>query len=239
VYGWRSRIGLILPVDNAVMEPELYSQHLPGVSFYSMRLDTMERSQMPLRGVAMSQTFVELGADLIVYACAETSFLQGVDGNTWIQRELESRGGLPAITASGAMIQALSILGASRVSLVTPYTEERTEVMKNFLTRHDMTVSGCVSRDFQEGSGETREWYNTNLQGPSVAYQMARSAVDPSAEAVVIVATNFRTFEIISALEGDLKIPVVTTNQAILWASLRRLGLMDSPAHLGRLFTDH
>jgi maleate isomerase len=237
VYGWRARIGLILPMDNAVIEPEYYGLGLHGVSFHAVRMDTTERTQMPIRGVALSEQFKEVGANAVGYACAETSFLQGVDGNAWIEQQIEARSGLPAVTASGAMVQALAALGVSRVALVAPYPAARTAVMTQFLARQGVAVTRSVSRDFNEGTGEAREWYQTNLQPASVAYQMARAAVDPSAQAVVIAATNFRSLEIIERLEADLGLPVVTSNQAILWSVLRKLGLRDAPAHLGRLFS--
>lgn len=235
MYGWRARIGLVLPMDNAVMEPELGQAAVDGVCYYAARLTTNLREQMPQCGVDISSTFVEMGADLIVYACAETSFLQGVDGNTWIRQEIERRTALPAITASAAMVEAIASLGADRIALVTPYTAGRAEIMRDFLGRHAISVVGEASRDFNAGTGEPREWLHTNKQMPSVAYAMARAADTPEAQAVVISATNFRTLEIIPALEADLGKPVVTTNQAIVWAALRRLGIKVSLPHLGQL----
>ena len=238
MFGWRARIGLLLPMDNAVMEPELYSLGLEGVSFHGARLATIERSEMPADGVRLSRVFVEMAASAVVYACAETSFLQGVDANRWIAEAIERETGLPALTATGAMVEALRALGVSRIGLVTPYTPERTVIMQEFLGRMGFTTVAAESRDFAVGSCDAREWYETNRQPGWTAYEMARKAAVPGAEALVISATNFRTLDVIAALEEDTGLPVISTNQAILWAVLGRLGVAagrELPGTLWRL----
>ena len=237
MYGWRARVGLLLPMDNAVMEPELYSLGLEGVSFYSARLATCTRQEMPADGVRLSGVFTELGADIAVYACAETSFLQGVDGNEWITNQIQERTQLPALTAMSAMLAAIRQLGIRRIGLVTPYSAARAQVMEDFLSRSDIEVVSSNHRDFSVNGSDPREWFETNCQPPSVAYTMARQMASPSLEAVVISATNFRTFEIINSLEADLGIPVITCNQAILWAVLRRLNVRAQIPSLGALLS--
>lgn len=235
MYGWRGRIGIILPVDNVVMEPELYGAGLEGVSFHFARLATSERSEMPGQGMALARIFPEMGVDAIVYACAETSFLDGEDGNQRIIREIEAAAGLPAITATQAMVEALRHIGAPPIGLVTPYTAPRGKVMAEFLSRSGIPVAASLHRDFQAGTDEAREWFHTNIQPPTVAYRMAVETNCEQVGAILVSATNFRTFEIISTLERDLGKPVITCNQAILWWCLRRLGLSESLPHLGRL----
>lgn len=236
MYGWRARIGLILPMDNAVIEPEYYALGLKGVSFHGIRMDTTERTQMPIRGAALSKQFVEVGVDAVGYACAETSFLQGVDGNAWIREQIQNTCSLPAVTASGVMVEALKALDISRVALVAPYSISSANAMAAFLERHGIAVTKTVRRDFNEEYRDTRDWYHTNLQPAWVAYRMAREAKVDGAQAVFIAATNFRTMEVIAQLEQDLGCPVVSTNQAMLWSMFRTLGLLESSAALGSLF---
>jgi maleate cis-trans isomerase len=60
----------------------------------------------------------------------------------------------------------------------------------------------------------------------------------PDADALCILATDFRTIEAIGPLERDLGKPVVTNNQAVLWACLRRAGLEAPVPGYGRLLQD-
>ncbi len=239
MYGWRARIGLILPMDNAVMEPEYYALGLEGVSFHGVRMDTIERTQMPIRGAALSRQFVEVGTDVVGYACAETSFLKGVDGNAWIRDEIQRNCSQPAVTASGVMIEALQALDVKRVALVAPYPVSSADAMTAFLERNDITIANMVRRDFNDEYKDARDWYHTNLQPASTAFRMARQAKVDGAQAIFIAATNFRTMEILPRLEQDLGIPVVSTNQAMLWSMFRQIGVRESSARLGRLFDCH
>ena len=111
MYGWRARIGLIIPMDNAVIEPELYSlRELEGITFHTARLTTHNFPKMPDNGIELSETFNYLGTDVNVYACAETSFLKGVDGNKYITEQMQKITGKPALTALSSMIDAIKSL---------------------------------------------------------------------------------------------------------------------------------
>lgn len=237
MYGWRARCGLIVPLDNAVIEPELASLQLPGISFHTARLTTGDRAAMPQQGMELAPIFHEIGAAAVVYACAETSFLGGTDANDVIIECIQQGAGVPAVTATSAMVLALRHLGAVRIALVTPYPAERGRVMEEFLGRSGFAVQSSSHRDFHAGSSDTREWYETNMQPPSVAYQLVSELNPRGVDAVLISATNFRTFEVIEQLEADLGLPVVSCNQAILWWLGDALGLSGLPP-FGRLGRD-
>jgi maleate cis-trans isomerase len=189
---------------------------------------------MPEQGTQVARIFPEMGVDAVVYACAETSFLGGVDRNQVVIEEIERSTSLPAVTATWAMVLALRHLGLARVALVTPYTEERGAVMEAFLERCGVSIARRRHKDFQVGSDDERDWYHTNLQPPQVAYRLARELGVDGADAVLVSATNFRTLEMIDSLERDLGVPVVTCNQAILWwlSQALRLGALGGPGRL-------
>lgn len=236
-FGWRARIGLILPADNAVLEPEAYRLGIPGVAFHTVRLDTWQRDQMPAAGIRLSAALGELGIDAVGYACAETSFIGGEDANTAICAGVEGAIGRPAVTASGAMVEALTALGVRSVAIAAPYRQSSAEALQEYLQRSaGLKVVSVETEDFSLRSADEREWFATNLQPPSTAYRLARAADDPEAEAIVIAATNLRSLEIIRDLEADLGKPVISSNSALLWALLRRCRVSESREDLGRLW---
>ena len=226
MYGWRSRIGLILPVDNAVMEPELYGRGLEGVSFHGVRLRTDDRARMPDDAIELAPLVKHMAVDAVVYACAATSFLQGVDANELIVRRLEEACGVPAITATGSMLSALQASGAKRVAVATPYAAVRGDVLVDFLRRKGFDVVNVVH--------EEMSLFETNLQHPEFSYRLGRRADHAQADAILISGTNLRTLEIVDALHLDTGKFVVTSNQAILWDLGRRLGITLDKSHLGR-----
>lgn len=237
-FGWRARIGLILPADNAVLEPEAYGLELPGVSFHTVRLDTWERDEMPDAGIRLSAAFGELGVDAVGYACAETSFIRGQDGNAAICAGIEDAVGCPAVTATGAVVEALSALAVGTVSIAAPYRESSAAALAQYLEgAADVTVTSLATEDFSSRSRDEREWFETNLQPVWTAYRLARQSDHPDSEAVVVAATNLRSIEVIPYLESDLAKPVISTNSALIWALLRRCGINEVRPAYGRLWT--
>lgn len=237
MFGWRGRLGLLVPVDNAVIEPEYALTPVEGVSVHVTRLTTIERNQMPTNGIELSLLFRELGVDAIGYACAETSFLDSVDTNRWLTDEVGGATGLPAVTATQAMLQALDALDARRVALASPYPPSSAAALEGFLERHGIDVVGRAHRDLVTPREGVREWAVTNDQPPATAMQMARDADVADAHAVLVSATNLRTQPLVRSLERDLGKPVVTTNAALLWSLLRLIDVSEVPAELGSLAT--
>jgi maleate cis-trans isomerase len=56
-----------------------------------------------------------------------------------------------------------------------------------------------------------------------------------SADAYFLSCANIHTIDVIDELERDLGKPVVTSNQAALWCSLRAAGIQDDVSGLGAL----
>jgi maleate cis-trans isomerase len=55
-------------------------------------------------------------------------------------------------------------------------------------------------------------------------------------QALFISCSNFRTLELITELEFETGRPVVTSNQASMWGTLRAIGDSREIAGAGRLF---
>ena len=69
-----------------------------------------------------------------------------------------------------------------------------------------------------------------------VMYRLTKEVYSEDDDGVFISCTGISVFDIIEMLEEDLKKPVVTSNQASLWAALRRLNIGTTIPGLGQLF---
>lgn len=233
MYGWRARIGLVLPVDNAVLEPEMYELGLPGISFHSFRLTVDDPVQMRRQAVDIARPLRELGVDVAVYACAETSFIDGEDSNQTLAEEVGAASGIPVVTATTAMVLALRHLDLAKVAVVTPYATASGRSLERLLAAHGVEVVASLHRDFRRD--DPRTWYETNQQDPTLVYRLVRQLDTDSADGVLVSATNLRCLPILGQLERDLGRPVVSNNQAIVWWCLNRLGLLDPVPGRGTL----
>lgn len=236
MYGWRGRIGLIVPSSNTTMEMELHEALPEGVSLHTSRMPLREVTEEEL--IKMSALAVESArllrdaqVDLILYGCTSGSFIGGTDFEKEIEEKIEREVNTPVITTSSAVIEALRILDAQQIIVITPYTNDINQREREFLESNEFEVLDI------RGIGIVENTKIGKLE-PYEAYRMAKAMFMEEADAVFISCTNFRTFEIIESLEQDLGIPVVTSNQASLWLALRELDVMEKIPWLGKLLTE-
>ena len=118
------------------------------------------------------------------------------------------------------MINALKAMNIKKVAVATPYINELDEKERFFL---EESIPGLKVTKIQ-GLGILSSFEKGNLE-PISAYRAAREVDSAEAEAVFISCTAWRTFEIIQTLERDIGKPIITSNQATLWAALKVLGV--------------
>lgn len=235
VYGWRGRVGLILPADNVLMEPELNALHLPGLSFHGLRLTATEPDAMRRQAVELARAVRELGLDAVVYACAETSFNGGDGVRLSLSETIEQECGVPVVTATNALLAALEFSGAERLAVATPYSAGSGDILEHTLRDHGFEIASSIHRDFSLESADPRVWYLTNRQPATLSYEIAKSLESVEADTVVMVSTNWATLQIVEHLERDTGKRVLTTNQSILWWLFRQLRIRQDDLGIGEL----
>lgn len=235
MYGWRLRIGIIAPANNAVIEPELY-RHLPeGVSMHATKLlgSTGEMAEGNIQAMeATTERAVRMldvaEVGVMVYACMGTALVKGVAWSDRLRNEMAALTRAPVTTAAQLTMAGLTRLGVRRVAIATPYPEFLAAKVRPYFEHHGFDV---VAEQHMSVSNVRQ----VGTFGPEAAYKLARTLDRERAEGLCILATDFRTLEAIESLERDTDRPVVSTNQAILWGALRAGGLTDSISGCGRL----
>ncbi len=236
MYGWRARIGLIIPSSNTTMEPEFWKMAPEGVSIHSARMRLIEvtpeaLSEMHKDLMHAAQLLSDTNVDIIVFGCTSGSFLEGLGFDKQISDEIKSNVGVEAITTSTAVIDALKELELRKIVLATPYIEEINKKEVKFLEDNGIKVLKY------KGLGILK---NTEIgaQTPDVAYRLAKEVYVSEADGVFISCTNFRTIEILDVLEQDLGVPVISSNQATMWKTLKTLGIREKYESFGTLLRD-
>lgn len=154
--------------------------------------------------------------EVVAYACASGSFVGGIAGERAMCEAMTRAGAVPALTTSGALLEALTELGARRVALVTPYTVSVTRALERYVAEAGVAVTGCAFM------GLTRHIWKVPYRD---VVDMARGAAGRRrVDALFISCTNLPTYDVIPPLEAELRIPVLSANQVTMWAALRRLG---------------
>ena len=237
-YGWRARLGLIVPPTNTVNEAEWSRQMPEGVTFHTVRMaihaDTHTAAGRHALVVDIAERVRELAAarvDVVAYACTAGSMVNPPQA---LPAEVEALTGTPVVTTAASIVAALQTLGAVRVSIATPYHTALNDHEVDFLAQNGIQTLRIAGLGLgANGPVDYPLIAETSLEQVEAH---TRSVLAPGSDALLITCTDFPTLPLIARLERELGLPVVTSNQATLWASLRRAGLVDTIAAAGRIF---
>jgi maleate cis-trans isomerase len=224
MYGWRGRIGLLVPSINTTMETEFWKLAPEGVSVHCARirggregtpeeLRNMERTSLD---AAEEVAMVEPGA--VVYGCTSGSFFEGPEWNDKITRQISDIAKAPAVTTAGAMAESLLAAGVKRVAVVTPYVELTNERLKQFLRTFGIETT-------QLGTFDMLDMFDHAKIEPSEVYAKVKQTNSDKAEAVFVACTQVRALEVVDLLERDLGKPVYSAVQASAWRAFSLLGV--------------
>ena len=224
MHGWRARIGLLVPAVNNTMERELWSLVPDGVTVSTARIvceregtaDTLR--EMEFEGKAACERVITAEPQVVLFGCTSASFYQGSAWNAVFQKELSDIAGVPAISTSGAMAEALQRNHVRKVDVVTPYVETTNERLRRYLESEGIEVNNLGTFDMLDMFDHAR------IQ-PTDVYQKVRETVTDEADAVFVACTQVRALEVVDLLEKDLGKPVFSANQASFWKVFDTLGI--------------
>lgn len=245
MYGWRARIALIIAHSNTVMEPEFTRLAPEGVSIHTTRFRiggiSVEGNQISDESLVHAVGLVsELNARAFAFACTAANIAAGTSGDVAQARRITELTGQPTVTAAAALVEALTALGARRIGVATPYPADLQESAKAFWREAGFEIVTLTGVDL---GGHRRPAEplspvpvsHVGLQGPHVAYNLARSAVAKGVEAVVVSGAGLRTIEVAEQFERDFGIPFVSSSLATIWAALQAAEVRESISGYGRL----
>lgn len=234
--GWRCKIGLLVPIDNLVIEPEFVETAPDGVTTHSTRLRTMKLPDMPTDAEPEAENLGVMGADVIAYACNASSFVDGPGGDERIANRLGELAGVPATTASTAMVRALHAVDAESAAVISPYADEEQRRLREFIEGNGVDVTTLTGMDL--AADEPEGLAEMNEETAEDTYRRVRTADTGDADVVFVASTNIESFGRLNELEVDLGKPVMSTNQALLWHALQLANVTTDSINVGSLFAE-
>lgn len=232
MYGWKARIGLMIPSANTIIEPEFNAMKPEGISVHATRLmlrvatvEALERMAEDTERAA--RLLATAGVSIIAYGCTTGSLIRGLGWDQELIRRIESIAGVPATTTATAVLRAFKNLRINTVAIATPYSEELNRCEQTFFEAHGVRVVNMKGL----------ELYGENMRGSSIetTFNLASEVNTPEAEAVFISCTNFKSITVIEELERNLQKPVFSSNTATMWDVLKRLGIREPIKGYGKL----
>jgi len=236
MYGWRARIGLMIPSTVTTMDQEFNRLVPDGVSVHVTRLFHTSSS---LEGLASlydnigraAEELATAHVDIIVFGCTSGGLIKDKSYEEDIRNKIEkASGNIQAITVIGSVIDALNTLKIKKLIVATPYIPEVFMAEERFLENVGFKVLDIRGLGIEDSA-------SISYEQPIASYKLAKSMFldNSEAEGIFISCTNFRTMEIIDKLEKDTKVPVVTGVQATLWNCLKKVNCNDKIEGYGKL----
>ena len=219
MYGWRGRIGLLVPSINTTMETEFWRIAPQGVSVHSARISggrhgtPEELRSMENASKAAARDVAMVEPDVVAYGCTSGSFFEGPEWNKKICEQLSEIAGAPTVTTAGAMAACLMA-----VDVVTPYVELTNERLKQFLRAHGIEVNRL-------GTFDMLDMFDHAKIEPSEIYQKVKETNSADTEAIFVACTQLRALEVVDMLERDLGKPVYSAVQATAWQAYAEMGV--------------
>jgi maleate isomerase len=231
------RIGLLVPSSNTTMETEVPAllrareRERPGHTFtlHSARLRMDEVTPEALRAMnaqteRATTELADMRPSVVATACLVAIMAQGPGHHRLVEAEIESilereHASAPAVSSAGALVDALHALGARRIGMVTPYLEELTGLVVQYVEDAGIEVKDAISLE--------------------VANNRAVAALDPEdlkshwrrldlrdCDALVLSAcVQMPSLSVIEDVERRSGLPTLSAATATTWAILRALDL--------------
>lgn len=229
----RAKIGYVLLATEQTIEDDVMALRPEGVGIHFARApipDSITNSSLAAQADHLADCAATLlpdgSLDVVTYACTSGSL---VIGEERVFAELKK--GAPNAKASSlitGVIRALRCLGARRLVVATPYLDEINEREKTYLEQAGFDVLAIEGLNIERDSDMVRVT-------PDYIAEFAQSLDRPDADAIFISCGALRSLEIVQSLEEKTGKPVVVSNQAMIWDTLRLAGIQDPIPGYGRL----
>ena len=233
---FRAKIGYVLLAMEQTIEKDVYGLAPPGVGVHFTRApmanlvtaETLEAMAAGLAGAA-ALLLPDGDLDVVCYACTSGSLVIGEDR---VMGEL--RRGAPSAKPTSlitGVIRALRTVDARRIVIATPYLDDINTLEADYLRERGFDVLDIQGLRIEKDSDMVRV-------APEFIREFAKSLDRPDADAIFISCGALRSLDIVDALEAEVGKPVIASNQAMIWDTLRLAGIDDRIDGYGRLLRD-
>ena len=171
------------------------------------------------------------GASVVTFACTVGSLFRGIAAEQELISNIAAAASCPALSLGASSITALRHVGARRIAILSPYSDETNRWVSNYVLAHRLEVAGIIPTPV--GIATIGDF------SPAAIADVAVIAMKKclGADALWIPCTAIQTMAAIAKIEIMTDCAVITGSQALLWHALTVLGLSHEVSpDAGRLF---
>jgi maleate cis-trans isomerase len=235
MYGSRGRVGIVNPSRGDVLIYEYYKAAPDGVLIVPAALNvrqlTAEQLDRVLDGYQAAVEDLEYEeVDVIVLGGSPPVTMKGYGFEEQMLARARAATRAPVVAMIQTEVEALRAVGAQRIAVAAPYTSKLTGRFAAYFEAAGFQVVATRSL------GIERNVDIAKLPEDASA-KLARDLIreHPDVDAVHFTCPRWPTLVNLDRLEHDFGLPVTSSSQSVLYATLGRLGIHDRITGFGSL----
>ena len=164
--------------------------------------------------------------DTVAYGCTSGTIVAGID--QIINKIQSAKPNCKVTTPITSAVNALKHLNLKKISVFTPYPQAINEKVINYFKNEGFVIQSFASFNLESD-------LDIGKIDPQYLLEVLTKIDTSDAEALFISCTALPVFEIIQELENKIKKIVLSSNQALIWDSIRSVGYNSSIEGYGKL----
>ncbi len=246
VLGWRRKFGVIGPSTNTIVQPDFELMRPVGVTNHYSRIFTpnaqavsnetfMAGTQVIGQNVLDAvRSVMTCSPDYLVMGMSAVTFYGGVAGADAFQAKVEREAGVGISIGSHSCTAALKAYGGvKRIAFLSPYYPVANREVARYFTDSGFEIVRDIYLECKSWTAIAEVTPDT-LRNRLIELNGDGRDVD----AILQVGTNLSMVRLAAAAELWLGKPVIAINTATYWHALRKNGINDKIAGLGRLLEE-
>ena len=233
----RARIGYVLLATEQTVQDDVMHLRPNGVGIHFTRAaipDSITNESLAAQADLLADCAATLlpdgSLDVVCYACTSGSL---VIGEQRVFSELNK--GAPNAKATSlisGVIRALNAVNARKLVVATPYLDEINLREVEYLEKAGFEVLSIAGLNLEKDSDMVRVT-------PNYIADFALQQDRADADAIFISCGALRTLDVVQVIENRAGKPVIASNQAMIWDTLRLAGIDDQFEGYGSLLSDY
>jgi len=223
-YAPNGLIGLLTPQANTTVEPEFSLLMPTGVAWLNGRLTSSgqtirDRLIDYMNGLdAATHQFGNAPIEALALGCTGTAYFVGASREDEILDAIAQRLKIPVFSAATALVDALGVLQAKTILLVSPYTGDVDNACTPYWEQRNFVIANKLAATGDSGFHPIYSMHSSDAN-------TALAAVDTrGVDAIVILGTGMPTLPTLTRLNQQFDPPVLSCMLCLGW---RAAGALD------------
>ena len=165
--------------------------------------------------------------DVVAYGCTSGTIAAGID--KIVNKIKSAKPNCKVTTPITSAVNALKYLNLKKISVFTPYPQAINEKVISYIKNEGFNIQSFTSFNLDSD-------LDIGKIDPKYLLEVLTKMDTVDSEALFISCTALPAFEIIQELENKIKKTVLSSNQTLIWDSIRSVGYKNPVTGYGKLF---